>query len=263
LAAALSIQALQGLASGPAVKKVAPGTPLHVGSAEVWWAAWASAVGRSASLPLWTGLWDLLSHISKAGPRVPVWVSPLVSLWASSTLDRVLGEKFTPFSPSSYLQVLLLSLILGGGQFLPPAAPASLVLGLPDLTPSDRGAPARAFVRHGAKMLESADPIDAAYSQLNAPETARQQAARMSLLMSPLTGSATTLNSGVSSSLVSSQNEERVTAPLRPSLRLLPHARPRVVHASLDDEDTDAVAATGAPAQPSASLLQRLGSQFW
>lgn len=277
LSAAVALQALQTLGIPPNKKSMLAPLKLNFGSAQVWWAGWASAVGRCASLPLWPGLWELLTLISKAGPQIPVWVPPLVSLWAATTLDRALGEKPLSFTPTSYLQVLLLSIVLGGGQCVPPAATASLVLGLPDLTPSDRGAPARAFVRHAAKMLESADPIDAAYSQLHMPEVARHQGTRMALLLSPLTGTGTTLASSSStaaaSAVSSSAPEERVTAPLRPALRLLPHARPRLTQASAssssqaDDDDSDSGgASTVSGARPQAaasSLLQRLGSQFW
>jgi hypothetical protein len=186
------------------------------------------------------------------------------------------------------MHMLVLSAVVGSGYSLAPAPSAryrsvrrscsfvshnaySLVMNLPDLTPTDRGAPARPFLRHAAKMLESTDPIDAAYSHLRTPDAARQVhcfciclwnlltpsllqlTLRMSLLLSPLTGSSAPLSALSSLSSV----EEPMTAPLRPALRLLPHARPRLARAAVDDDENEKPQSALQIERP--SLLQRLG----
>jgi hypothetical protein len=127
-------------------------------------------------------------------------------------------------------------------------------MGLDDNTPTDRGAPVRPFLRHAAVLLERDDPIDAAYVQLHTPALVKSLASQMALLLSPLTGVSPSL-----SSLNDAGPPIPLTAPQRPALRLLPHARPR--HATVMDDDDDDGAPTQIHERP--SLLQRLGSQLW
>lgn len=255
LSAALALHALQ---------RVAPlmlTAPLGIARAECWWAGWAVAVGRQAQWPsLWGGVvWPLLSALAAGGPRVPPWVPPLIALEAGHHLSSGGSlEAVTRFSPTLHSQLLLLSSVLGTATCHATAVEACRAMGLPDRTPLDRGAPGRPFLRRAAQLLEAADPIDAAYAQLHAPGQARATLGAMALLLSPLTGAAPSLGTAA----LASAEEEPICAPVRPALRLLPHARPRV-HAGAGAQAGDDDDETLVPLSDRPSLLQRLGSQLW